>query len=107
MKPKRRIIDDALYVHFVTFSVDRRRRLLDHAHPKRIVLGVLTKLLHERQARCLGFAGGTGCRFGYLCCVSSQRVLPWRCYRGRDGPLVWAAPPSEPDWQISRIRLSG
>jgi putative transposase len=55
MKPKRRIIDDALYVHFVTFSVDRRRRLLDHDQPKRIVLGVLTKLLRERQARCLGF----------------------------------------------------
>jgi putative transposase len=52
---KRRIIDDALYVHFVTFSVDRRRRLLDHDHPKRIVLGVLTKLLHDRRARCLGF----------------------------------------------------
>jgi hypothetical protein len=28
-------------------------------------------------------------------------------YRGRDGALDCAAPPSEPDWQISRIRLSG
>ena len=27
--------------------------------------------------------------------------------RGRDDPLVWDAPPSEPDVQISRIRLSG
>ena len=27
--------------------------------------------------------------------------------RGRDGPLIWAAPPSEPDWRVSRIRLSG
>jgi hypothetical protein len=27
--------------------------------------------------------------------------------RGRDGALSCTAPPSEPDWQISRIRLSG
>jgi hypothetical protein len=27
-------------------------------------------------------------------------------YRGRDGALTCAAPPSEPDWRISRIRLS-
>jgi hypothetical protein len=28
-------------------------------------------------------------------------------YRGRDEALVCPTPPSEPDWQISRIRLSG
>jgi NAD(P)-dependent dehydrogenase (short-subunit alcohol dehydrogenase family) len=28
-------------------------------------------------------------------------------YRGRDSALDCAAPPSEPDWRISRIRLSG
>jgi hypothetical protein len=27
--------------------------------------------------------------------------------RGRNGTLVWAAPPSEPDGRVSRIRLSG
>jgi hypothetical protein len=27
--------------------------------------------------------------------------------RGRNGALVCTAPPSEPDWRISRIRLSG
>jgi hypothetical protein len=27
-------------------------------------------------------------------------------YRGRDGALVCAIPPTEPDWRISRIRLS-
>ena len=26
--------------------------------------------------------------------------------RGREGPLAWASPPSEPDWRVSRIRLS-
>jgi len=52
---RRRIIDDSLYAHFVTFSVDRRRRLLDHDHPKRIVLGVLNEELTSHDARLLGF----------------------------------------------------
>ena len=52
---RRRIIDDALYSHFVTFSVYRRRRLLDHDHPKRIVLGVLNAVLESFAARCVGF----------------------------------------------------
>ena len=55
MHSKRRIVDDALYAHFVTFSVFRRRRLLDHDHPKRIVLGVLNALLAETSSR----SGGT------------------------------------------------
>ncbi len=52
---KRRVIDDALYAHFVTFSVDRRRNLLALDHPKRIVLGVLNEQLTIEQARCIGF----------------------------------------------------
>lgn len=52
---RRRIADDALYAHFVTFSVDRRRKLLSHDHPKRIVLGVLSSLLEETASRCVGF----------------------------------------------------
>jgi putative transposase len=55
LHPKRRIVDDALYAHFVTFSVFRCRRLLDHDHPKRIVLGVLNALLVETSSRCVGF----------------------------------------------------
>ena len=55
MQSKRRIINDALYAHFVTFSVYRRRQLLDHDHPKRIVLGVLNSLLIETASRCVGF----------------------------------------------------
>jgi REP element-mobilizing transposase RayT len=39
----RRIFDDQLYAHFVTFSCHRRRRLLDLDRPKRIVLGVLSQ----------------------------------------------------------------
>ena len=37
------------------FPVFRRRRLLDHDHPKRIVLGVLNALLAETSSRCIGF----------------------------------------------------
>jgi len=48
-------IDDALYVHFVTFSCYHRRRLLDHDQSKRIVLGVLTEELQKFAARCVGF----------------------------------------------------
>ena len=54
MPSRRRIIDDRLYAHFVAFSVCRRRRLLDHDHPKRIVLGVLNEELRQREALCIG-----------------------------------------------------
>ncbi len=40
MTDQRRSFDDQLYVHFLTFSVFRRRKLLDHDQPKRILLGV-------------------------------------------------------------------
>ena len=49
------IHDDALYAHFVTFSVTHRRGLLDHEHPRRIVLGVLNSLLIQTGSLCVGF----------------------------------------------------
>ena len=52
-KPRR--VDDAVYVHFITFSCYHRRRLLDHDQPKRILLGILTDELVKFEARCLGF----------------------------------------------------
>jgi len=55
MANRRRIVDDELYVHFITFSVHRRRRLLDLDHPKRIVLGVLNEELDRWKASCVGF----------------------------------------------------
>ena len=33
MKNRRQMIDDRLYAHFITLSVLRRRRLLDHDQP--------------------------------------------------------------------------
>lgn len=55
MSDRRRHFADQRYVFFVTFSVYRRRRLLDAAHPKRIVMGVLNHLLESLDARCVGF----------------------------------------------------
>ena len=55
MSNPRRIADDRLYAHFITFSVYRRRKLLDHEHPKRILLGVLNGQLKDFSARCVGF----------------------------------------------------
>lgn len=55
MSDRRRIIDDELFAHFITFSVNRRRRLLDLAQPKRIVLGVFNYVIEKHVARCAGF----------------------------------------------------
>ena len=52
---KRRIHDDELHAHFITFSCYRRRRLLDHDGGKRILLGVLNSQLDRRDATCAGF----------------------------------------------------
>jgi putative transposase len=52
---KRRIFDAEPFAHFVTFSVSHRRRLLDHDHPKRILLGVLNSQLEAFQSRCIGY----------------------------------------------------
>ena len=55
MSDRRRQFDDRLYAHFVTFNVFRRRRLLDHDQPKRIVLGVLNDEIGSFAAKCVGF----------------------------------------------------
>lgn len=55
MGSKRRIVDDKLYVHFVTFSVYRKRKLLDHDHAKRIFLGWFNEVLDQYEATCVGF----------------------------------------------------
>ena len=53
--PRQRIHDDELHAHFVTFSCYRRRRLLDHDRPKKIVLGVLNSQLSKQKGKCTGF----------------------------------------------------
>lgn len=55
MTSRRQIVDDQLYAHFIIFGVDRRRKLLDPDHPKRILLGVLNGELDQHSAKCVGF----------------------------------------------------
>jgi putative transposase len=55
MPNKRRIFADELWAHFVTFTCYRRRNLLDHDQPKRILLGVLNQQLGLQNASCIGF----------------------------------------------------
>ena len=52
---RRKIHDDERYVHFVTFSCYKRRRLLNPDRAKRIVLGVLGVRLARKNAICTGF----------------------------------------------------
>ena len=52
---KRRIYDDELHVHFVTFSCFKRRKLLDHDRAKKVVMGVLASQIHKQEATCVGF----------------------------------------------------
>ena len=51
----RKIFDQELFAHFITFSCYRRRRLLDHDQPKRILLGMLGDQLRRQSATCVGF----------------------------------------------------
>lgn len=52
---RRQIHDEQKYIHFVTFGVDRRRRMLDLDDAKRLFLGIFSKVLNERSAHCTGF----------------------------------------------------
>jgi putative transposase len=51
----RRLGDSELFAHYVTFTCNGRRRLLDQDHPKRVVLGVLNEQLAHQSATCVGF----------------------------------------------------
>lgn len=53
--PNRRIYDDELHAQFVTFSCYRRRRLLDHARSRQVVLSLLASELATHQGLCCGF----------------------------------------------------
>ena len=55
MAGKRRIFDDQLWAHFVTFTCYRRRNLFALDLPKKILLGVLNHQLKLQNASCIGF----------------------------------------------------
>jgi len=52
---RKRTYDREGRAHLVTSSCDRRRRLLDHERPKKVVLGVRNSQLASQRGRCLGF----------------------------------------------------
>ena len=51
----KRTYDREGHAHFVTFSCDRRRRLLDHDRPKQILIEVLSSQLSKQSGQCVGF----------------------------------------------------
>lgn len=53
--PERKIYDGEGHAHFVTFSCDRNRRILERDKAKAIVLDVLGSELDRQNGRCLGF----------------------------------------------------
>jgi putative transposase len=55
MSPKLNRADDQLYVHFITFSVADRRKLLDRDGTCDIVLDALVRALKQQDARCFGY----------------------------------------------------
>jgi putative transposase len=52
---RKRTDDREGHAHFVTFSCFRRRRLLDHDRPKKVILGVLNSQLALQRGKCIGF----------------------------------------------------
>ncbi len=53
--PGRRIYDDELHAQFVTFSCYHRRRLLDHARARQVVISLLATELTTHEGTCCGF----------------------------------------------------
>ncbi len=51
----RRIIDDQLFTHFITFGCDHRRKLLNLDRPKKIVLGTLCQEQQRQDGKCVGY----------------------------------------------------
>ena len=52
---RRRVCDDELHAQFVTFSCYRRRRLLDHARARQVVISLLATELATHEGICCGF----------------------------------------------------
>ncbi|WP_145257617.1 REP-associated tyrosine transposase [Planctomycetes bacterium Pan216] len=55
MPARQSLIDDRPYARFVTFSCDKRRKLLSLDRPKRIVIGELSRQLERHEGTCVGF----------------------------------------------------
>ncbi len=53
--PIRRVYGEGTYVHYVTFSCYKRRKLLSPDLCKKIMIGTLGSQLARQDGRCLGF----------------------------------------------------
>src|SRR4051794_26406161 len=108
----RKVYDQELFAHFVTFSCFHRRRLLDLDQPKRIVLGVLNDQLRKLHAKCVGFVvmpdhvhaivwfSRTGRLSEFMQewkRLSSRRIRNW--YRQQPSPYRFAQDVGERFWQ--------
>lgn len=54
--PERRIFGEGTYVHYVTFSCYKRRKLLNFDLCKKVVIGTLGTQLQRQNGRFLGFS---------------------------------------------------
>ncbi len=54
-KPPRKIYDDELFAHFVTFSCYKNRRFFDLDLTRRVLLGILNSQLSLQKGKCVGF----------------------------------------------------
>jgi putative transposase len=52
---RRKLFDYENHAYFVTFSCYRRRRILDHAQAKQIVIHFFGAQLRNQSGRCVGF----------------------------------------------------
>ena len=52
---RRKLFDSENHAYFVTFSCYRRRKILDHAQAKQIVIHFLGTQLHNQSGKCIGF----------------------------------------------------
>ena len=84
-KPRR--VDDASYVHFITFSCYHRRRLLDHDQPKRILLGIVEGLTEFIPVSSTGHLILAGDLLGYT--SEKAKVFEIAIQTGAMMAIVW------------------
>jgi putative transposase len=111
MTPKR-TYDREGHAHFVTFSGFRRRRLLDHDRPKKVVLGVRNSQLALQRGKCIGFVVMPDHVHAILHLPDPDQIgrflKPWkqrssvqiqRLFRGTLSSYARSVDLSEPVWQ--------
>jgi putative transposase len=75
--PQRKILDLPGHTHFLTFSTYQRRRLLDSAETRDIVLEVLQKCLITHRAGCTGFVVMPNHVHALICGDEDFKITPF------------------------------